>query len=202
MSEIDRRTFAAIVAGGALMNAAQGAQEDERPKPIRFGPSEGIPNHPGLPVLLYRGALEADATDPAAYEALFRRNGWPPMWRNGVYSFHHYHATAHEVLGFAGGRAKLLLGGPGGREVEVRAGDVVLLPAGTGHKRIEASRDFLVVGAYPPGQSPDIQREAATPELLRSIQAVAIPKADPVLGPDAQVYARDWLGLRSRERPT
>jgi len=190
MSALDRRRFAALLAGAGL--AASGlAPREVEPEVLRFEPSEGIPNNPRLPVLLYRGALGAEANDPAVYEALFQRNGWPPQWRNGVYSFHHYHATAHEVLGFAGGRARLLLGGPGGKEVTVSAGDIVLLPAGTGHRRLEASSDFLVVGAYPPDQHPDIQRQAATPELLQKIAAVAIPEADPVLGATGP-YRRLW----------
>ncbi|WP_438269968.1 cupin [Paludisphaera mucosa] len=194
---MDRRAFAALLAGGGLLNAASRAAEGEEfVRIIRLEPGEGIPNNPKLPVLLYRGFLKADANDPAAHEALFERNGWPPMWRNGVYAFHHYHATAHEVLGFAGGRATLLLGGPGGQKVDVEAGDVVLLPAGTGHMRLDASRGFLVVGAYPPDQSPDLQREAATPEMLKTIESVAVPKIDPVLGEEGAVYDREWLGRR------
>lgn len=172
----------------------------ETPSVVRFNPSGGIPNNDRLPVLIYRGAIIEGVNDPAAFETLFEENGWPPIWRNGVYSFHHYHATAHEVLGFAGGRARLMLGGPAGEEFEVQAGDVVLLPAGTGHKRLNASRDFLVVGACPPNQTPDIQREAATAELLVKIKSVAVPETDPVLGIHATIYSRLWLGREPKER--
>ena len=114
-----------------------------------------IPNNAKLPLLVYRQAVALPEDDPAAvFEALFTANGWPAAWRNGVHPFHHYHSTAHEVLGVFSGRATACFGGEHGVRMSVSAGDVVIIPAGVGHKGIEATPDLGIVGAYPAGNRP------------------------------------------------
>ncbi len=141
-------------------------------------------SNPVLPALLYHNAARSGGQETASrMEALFDKNGWPASWRNGVFRFHHYHSNAHEVLGFAKGEARLILGGPNGLEIGVRAGDVAVLPAGTGHFLIDANADFLVVGAYPPDHRDyDLLRVAANEALASRMAALEFPPTDPVVG--------------------
>ncbi len=143
-----------------------------------------VPNNASLPLMVYRGALAQGPDAERAIAKHFAVNGWSNSWVNGIYPFHHYHATTHEVLGIAKGRARVQFGGPEGPIVDVCAGDAVLIPAGVGHCRIAASGDLVVVGAYPDGREPDLVRasaEAHGPALARII-AVALPAFDPVTG--------------------
>jgi uncharacterized protein YjlB len=148
-----------------------------------FDDDGAIPNS-RLPLLVYRGAVPADA---AGIERLFAANHWPPAWRNGVHPFHHFHSTAHEVLGVARGEVSVLFGGPGGAVLTVRAGDVVVVPAGVAHCNQGQSDDLLVVGAYPDnGPGPDLRRgkPGEHDAAGRAVEAVPLPAADPVLGVD------------------
>ena len=143
-----------------------------------------VPNNPTLPARIYRSALPVGSGAEAAIEAHYARNGWSNAWVNGIYPYHHYHATVHEVLGLARGSADVQLGGPDGPIVSLAAGDGVLIPAGVGHCRIRASSDLTVVGAYPGGSDWDLVR--ASPEMrpasIKKVARVPLPDLDPILG--------------------
>lgn len=149
----------------------------------RFADDGTVPNS-RLPLVVYRGALPDNGDRAGACEAMFAKNGWPDSWRNGVHPFHHYHSTAHEVLGIARGHARVRLGGENGQSVELLAGDVVVIPGGVAHKREAASSDLLVIGSYPKGQHPDMCRaEAARHDgAVGNIEEVPLPGRDPVTG--------------------
>lgn len=156
-----------------------------------LAPSGEIPNHPRWPLLVYAGAVELDGPDPAvAFERLFTRNGWPAAWRDGVHGFHHYHSTAHEALGVYSGEVTVLFGGDDGIEITARPGDVIVLPAGTGHKRLASRGALGIVGAYPAAQHPDTCTPV-THSARRGAEAIArvpLPAGDPVLGAGGPLF--------------
>jgi uncharacterized protein YjlB len=161
----------------------------------RFADDGTFPNSQ-LPLLFYRGAVAPDRASPEAMEALFGGNGWPPQWRSSVYPFHHYHSTAHEVLGIASGDARLMLGGPQGRTFDVNPGDVIVIPAGVAHRRLSSTDDFLVVGGYPLGHEHwDLKRgePGDRPRADHNIAALPLPETDPVEGKDGALLAA-WRG--------
>jgi uncharacterized protein YjlB len=159
---------------------------DIKPLTFCFADDGLVPNN-ALPFVVYRNAIDVSGGHPEkAIEDVFGSNGWGQTWRNGVYDFLHYHSTVHEVLGVARGEARVQFGGQRGEAVHIAAGDVAILPAGTGHQCRFASTDLSVVGAYPPGLPMHVTRP--TPEnhraALKSIPQVRLPDTDPVYGAD------------------
>jgi uncharacterized protein YjlB len=161
MSNTERRTFIKIITAGAVGSFAglaafgRDGRSPVAPESFLLDANDWVPNNPVLPILLYRGVMtpKGGGETASTFEALFERTGWPAQWRNGVYSFHHYHSTAHEVL-----------------------------PTGTGHCRLDATSDFLVVGAYPPDQTWDICREAPTAAMAERMAHLVFPNSDPTVG--------------------
>src|SRR5688572_29596737 len=174
----------------------QGTTEAEREQVLALwlyeeGP---FPNNPSLPALIYHGAFEPAADLALRIERTFAENGWSSGWRNGVYGFHHFHSTAHEVLGCYRGRASLQLGGPGGPLITIQCGDVLVIPAGVAHCSELTSADFAVVGCYANGEQYDMQ--SGDPSDLAQAKAriarVAMPTADPVHGASGPLLLH-WL---------
>ena len=147
-----------------------------------------FPNNRAHPLILYKKAINFSEGEGAGIiEDIFRGNNWAGSWRNGVYPFHHYHSTAHEVLGVYKGEARVQFGGEKGPIMAVASGDVVIIPAGVAHKNINSSNNFRVVGAYPAGQSWDMNygKEGERLSADRNIAGVPDPGTDPVYGSES-----------------
>ena len=190
-----RQFLASAFKAGALLalgwtvsprRALSYGEKMKQPDTAAFTDDGTIPNN-RFPLLLYRGVINAESTDPAAQiEVHFAANNWTNSWRNGIYPFHHYHSNTHEVLGVFNGTALLHLGGEAGGKIAVQEGDIIVIPAGVGHKCIRHSEDFTVVGAYPDGLEPDLNKgeKGDRPKADENIAAVPLPATDPLLGTD------------------
>ncbi|MGM0843927.1 MAG: cupin domain-containing protein [Bacillota bacterium] len=148
---------------------------------LYFEESGSIPNNPDLPVLFYRGVLKDKPND---IERIFNEHNWRNSWQGGVFDYHHFHSNTHEVLGVVSGSAELIIGGESGETMEVKPGDVLVLPAGTGHKRLNSTEDFQVAGAYPNGKDHNLKTDENNErtQLLIEIKEVDLPSQDPVHG--------------------
>jgi uncharacterized protein YjlB len=105
-----------------------------------------IPNNPNLPLVLYRSpsGLRANSTRRVCSKSFSSATA-------GAIAGGMAFTITRIIITCAAVRAetRVRLGGAKGRGLKLNAGDVVILPAGTGHER-PGSADLLVIGAYPP----------------------------------------------------
>lgn len=151
----------------------------KKPRKIYLNKAADVPNSP-LPVLLYRAVVPA-GNRAEKFRRAFAKNGWAGIWTDTIYDYTHYHSNAHEALGVAEGKATVQLGGENGTRIRLRAGDLLVLPAGTGHKRLGDGAGLKVVGCYPKGQSHYTMKR---PEKYRGGRQprVKLPETDPFYG--------------------
>jgi uncharacterized protein YjlB len=142
-------------------------------------------DHPRWPLLVYPQV--SGTVTPEFFEGLFSRNRWPAAWRNGIFPFHHLHSNSHEVLGVYQGEVTVQFGGDAGVTLTARAGDVIILPAGTRHKKLFSRGVLGIVGAYPEGSDPDTCSESSY-----KVEDVPLPACDPVYGAGGPLFTC-WL---------
>ncbi|MCR9037763.1 cupin domain-containing protein [Bacillus sp. L381] len=138
-----------------------------------------IPNNLNLPLVIYKAVFNEETVREA--ETILRRHDWSNSWMGGVFPYHHFHSTTHEVLVAVKGNAVLRFGGEQGADVVLQTGDAAVIPAGTGHKKLSCSSDFTVIGAYPGGRQYDTKTEK-NDRTLQEISRVPLPEHDPFTG--------------------
>ncbi|MBT0723858.1 cupin domain-containing protein [Rosenbergiella sp. S61] len=189
-SQFSRRNFCQLLLAASTMPLSSYAQSQSASPHVAIQPLSltkvvnGVPNDK-LPLLIYQQAVPASVSRADDYlSELFAKNGWPVQWRYQIFPFTHYHSNTHELLGVSQGNAKVQLGGETGPTVTVKQGDVILIPAGVGHKQLSASDDFQVLGAYPKGLSPDLYHDdpSKLAEAQQHIATITMPTTDPVTG--------------------
>lgn len=150
-----------------------------------FLKDDGIFPNSNLPVLLYKKVLKLPALFPAAaIKSIFRKYNWANNWRNGIYTYHHYHSITDEAMGVVKGQTRILLGGNAGITIELGKGDVLIIPAGVAHKNLGKEKDVICVGGYPDGKSFDMNYGRPEERLRadRNIALLQIPATDPFFG--------------------
>lgn len=140
------------------------------------------------PLLIYHSAFAPSTVSASAIESHLGAVGVVvPQWRYTMYSTTHFHSTTHEVLCISSGRAKLCFGGEanaGRIEPVVEKGDVVVVPAGVGHRLLEDQEGrFEMVGSYPKGCDWDMCYGKQGEEgKVKGIERLSWFEKDPVYG--------------------
>ena len=150
-----------------------------------------------LPVLLYKQVLDLPLQINKAAEIIrdiFTHHRWSNTWKDGIYDYHHYHSNAHECMGIANRAAMVILGGPGGKKITLSRGDVLILPAGIGHKCISATKNFVCVGAYPNGKEFNINTGSLEEykKAMLQLRKLPVPSYDPVFGKE-NILKEYWI---------
>ena len=182
-----------------LSDAVQSVQNINILRPL-LTEDGNFPNNGLLPLLVYRAAVHTEEGDETELvKEILETNRWTNPWVDGIFDYHHYHSTAHEVLVVTKGTARVQFGGPNGITVAVEKGDVVIIPAGVAHKRIEEADGFACVGAYPEGQQYDMKygQKGERPGVDENIRNVPLPETDPIYGYDGPLI-RNWFSQKDQ----
>jgi len=168
---------------------------------IYLKPTMNVPNSK-FPVLIYRSVLPTSASPPSVdlntIKALFTQNDWEPQWESGMYRRSHYHSTTHEALCVFQGSARVRFGAAdadiGGElmvdavDVDIKAGDAIVIPAGVAHGCVEEKGGFKMVGAYPAGAKQwDLNYGGESVDVVEDL-----PASDPVVGKDDSGLCGLW----------
>lgn len=159
-----------------------------------------FPNNGLLPLLVYQGAFQLSGENKTdTVKEILETNRWFDAWVDGIYDYHHYHSTAHEVLVTLQGSCRVQFGGPNGTTVNIDHGDVVIIPAGVAHKKIDDTNGFQCLGAYPEGQEYDMNygKPEELERALENIKKLPVPENDPLYGKDGPLL-KNWLSEKDQ----
>ncbi|ETS82052.1 hypothetical protein PFICI_07054 [Pestalotiopsis fici W106-1] len=150
-------------------------------------PNTSIQNKP---LMHYHGVFPPTIGASAIESHLGSLGVVSPQWRYTMYSTTHFHSTSHEVLCISRGKATLCFGGednPGKVELEAQRGDMLIVPAGVGHRLLRQAEGsdggFEMVGSYPPGYNWDMcYGQRGEESQVKSIENLPWFTRDPVYG--------------------
>ena len=159
-----------------------------------------FPNNGLLPLLHYPAAFQPGELEADTVKELLETNGWANTWVDSILEQHHYHSNAHEVLVALKGSARVQFGGPNGITLTFEQGDVVIIPAGVAHMKLDEDDGFTCLGAYPDGQEYDMKygRPEERPAAEENIKKVPVPGNDPLYGTDGPLI-KNWLSEKDQQ---
>lgn len=159
-----------------------------------------FPNNGLLPLLLYHQVFKnQEENNTRTVKEILETNGWVNTWVDNILEEHHYHSTAHEVLVALKGSARVQFGGPHGITLSFEQGDVVIIPAGIAHKKVDEADGFSCLGAYPEGQQYDMNygKPGERPGTDENIRRVPPPENDPLYGNDGPLI-KNWFSAKGQ----